>query len=481
MKLNIQVIINVIGILLVLLGGFMLACLGVSAYFGEDLLPFGMSSALAIGIGVVVWAWTLKCDRTIKRREGYLIVSLGWLVLVCFGSMPYILSGHFPDIASAFFESMSGLTTTGATVLVDIEKLPYGVSAWRNVEQWIGGMGIIVLTVAILPILGIGGMQLFVAESPGPSTEKLHPRIKDTANRFWLIYFGLTLLLIVLLKFGGMNFFDAITHSMSTVATGGFSPKNASIGHYDSAYIEYIVTLFMLICGSNFVLIYFLYKGNWRKVIQNEEWKVFIGVVAFLTVVVGVILYREMEFGFERSFRAAIFQIVSIITTSGFCTEDYHIWPVPSYMIIFGLMFLGASSGSTSGGVKLVRHLIMFKNNISELRKLIHPNAVIPVRYNGRSVKPEVIRNVLAFFLLYLFIFANGTLIMSFTGMDIITATASTAACLGNVGPAMGETAMHYETVTPFGKVFLAFLMLIGRLELFTVILLLSPYFWSGR
>lgn len=482
MILHTRVIINLLGLLAILNGGFMLLALPFSFYYNEDWKPILLSAFLAIGIGLAAWYFSRGYEKKdLRKREGYLIVTLGWLCMSFSGTLPYLLSGAIPGFTNAFFETISGYTTTGATILIDIEALPKAVLFWRSLTHWIGGMGIIVLTIAILPLLGIGGMQLFVAEAPGPTHDKLHPRIKETAKRLWYVYFSLTVAETLLLMLGGMSFYDAINHAMSTIASGGFSTKNTSITYYNSPFIEYVIMVFMFVAGTNFALLYFLFKGRFEKILANEEFKAYLLTVLTIAVVVSICIYHFTGYSIERSFRDALFQVVSMITTTGFITADYTVWSPFTTLIFFLLLFVGASAGSTSGGVKIVRHLILIKNSILELKRQIHPSAVIPVRYNNKAVSETITYNIAAFILIYLTIFSFGSLFMALLGLDFLTAIGAVASALGNVGPGIGLVGPvdNFSIIPDLGKWFLSFLMLLGRLELFTVLILFTPYFWS--
>ncbi|MCD4747616.1 MAG: TrkH family potassium uptake protein, partial [Bacteroidales bacterium] len=397
-----------------------------------------------------------------------------------FGALPFLLSGSITNYTDAFFETISGFTTTGATILTDIEVLPKGILFWRSLTHWIGGMGIIVLSIAILPILGIGGMQLFVAEVPGIVPDKLHPRITHTAKRLWMIYVFFTVIETVLLKLGGMNLFDALCHAFATMATGGFSTQNDSITGY-SPLIQYIIIIFMIIAGTNFTLHYFALHANIKKIWKNEEFRFYIYFIFGMCIFIMFFIFFLSDIRFEEAFRNSLFQVVSIITTTGFITSDYLIWPGYLWFLIFILMFIGGSAGSTGGGIKVVRQLLLFKNSGLELKRLIHPQAIIPVRYNGKAVPQNIIFKVMAFFLFYMIIFALGTLVMALLGLDLKSAIGSSAATLGNIGPGIGSVGPvgNYADIPAFGKWFLSFLMLLGRLELFTVLILFSPAFWK--
>jgi trk system potassium uptake protein TrkH len=483
MKINFKIIGSLLGILLIINGVFMLLCLPVSLFYREGgVFPLIISGLTSAGIGALLWWFTRKrTSNNLSKRDGYLIVTIGWLGVSLLGTLPYIFSGAIPNFTNAFFETISGYTTTGASILNDIESLPKGILFWRSLTQWMGGMGIIVLAVAILPLLGIGGMQLFVAESPGLRPDKLQPRITGTAKRLWFIYVGLTCVEFVLLLFGGMSVFDALNHSLTTMATGGFSTKQASIVHFDSPYIQYVLIVFMFIAGTNFTLTYFGFKGNFRKVWANEEFRVYLIGVLSIGIIVSVGLFFSTDANYERSFRDALFQVVSIITTTGFVSADYTSWTHALGILIFMLMFLGASAGSTAGGVKIVRHVLLLKNGILELKRQLHPAAIIPVRLNNKAVSQEITSNVLGFIMIYLTIYVISTIVMGLIGVDFLTALGSVATSLGNIGPGFGTVGpMHNFAHIPLtGKWFLSFLMLLGRLELFTVLILITPYFWK--
>lgn len=481
MRFNYKVITNIIGLLLMLNGVFMLFCIPFSLYSGEgDLLAISLSGAITLGTGSLLWLSTRNfSNKELKKRDGYLIVTLGWVSMSCFGALPYIFSGAIPNFTDAFFETISGYTTTGATILTDIEGVHCGILFWRSLTQWIGGMGIIVLAVAILPILGIGGMQLFVAEAPGISPDKLQPRIKETAKRLWLIYFSLTALETILLWAGGMTFFDAINHGLTTMATGGFSTKNASAAHF-APHLQYIITLFMFLAGTNFTMTYFGLHGQFRKVWKNEEFRFYFGTCVLLTIITATTIYFTASSDFEKSFRDGLFQVISIITTTGYVSADYTQWSPFITMLFFVMMFIGASAGSTAGGVKIVRHVILLKNSILELKRQLHPSAIIPVRFNKVAVPRDITFNILAFIMIYISIFALGSVIMASMGVDLETALGSVATSLGNIGPGLGSVGPvdNFAHIPLVGKWFLAFLMLLGRLELFTVLMLFTPYFW---
>jgi len=482
-SLNFKLIFKIIGFLLILEAGFMaLSLIPSYLYKGGDFKPILISTLITLFTGIIFWiSFRNRVQANLGKKDGYIIVSMAWVIFSLFGALPYFLSQSVDNYTDAFFETMSGVTTTGATIMTSIETLPHGILFWRSITQWIGGMGIIVLSLAVLPMLGIGGLSLFIAEVPGPTKEKIHPRIKETAKRLWGIYLILTLLLTFLLKYVGMNFFDAICHSFTTMATGGFSTKDASIAGF-SPLIQYIIVIFMILAGANFTLHYFALHGKFKKIFENEEFKFYIIFISVATLFVFLTLLIFKHFTLEKSFRGALFQVVSIITTTGFITEDYLLWPGSTWFFIFLLFFTGGCAGSTAGGFKMIRQVFILKNSYLELKRLVHPNAVIPVRYNGKPVPQDIIFNVLAFFLFYMLIFAFSSFLLSlYPIIDFETAVGSAASCLGNVGPSLGKTgpASNYYFIPTLGKWFLSFLMLLGRLELFTVLILLSPAFWK--
>ena len=466
-----------------ILGGLMLSTLTASLYFHSgDQYAILIAALITSGSGFLLYL--IKRDSSvIRKREGYLVVSLGWIVISLFGMLPYLINGAIPNITDAFFETVSGFTTTGASVLNNIEEMPEGLLLWRSMTQWIGGMGIIVMTIAILPILGIGGMELFVAEAPGPTSDKIHPRITETAKRLWAVYLTLTVLEAILLMAGGMTFYDAINHAFTTMATGGFSTKNNSIAYYDSAYLQYIIILFMFLAGTNFTLNYFLINLTPGKLWNNQEFKAYLLICVSLTVAIGTYLYLNNldTLQPEKCFRDALFQTVSLITTTGYVTADYTSWAPFLTVVFFLMMFLGGSAGSTGGGVKIVRHLALAKNSLLEFKRIIHPRAVIPVKINGRIVPQKIITNIMVFILIYLIVFAFGSVVMSAFGLDFDTALGSVATSLGNIGPGIGSVGPvdNFYSIPTGGKWFLTILMLIGRLELYTMLSLLMPWFWK--
>ncbi len=482
-----RVVLRVIGFLLILLAVFLLVPSLVSWFHGESVFrAFLLSSLISFLIGVFLFLLHKSSDG-VRKREGYLIVSGGWLAMTLLSAIPYMLSGELTDFASAFFESASGLTTTGATVFEDIESLPRGILVWRSMTQWLGGMGIIVLSVAIFPLLGIGGVELFVAEAPGPSTDKLHPRIKDTAKRLWLIYFGLTVLLAVILWFySGMSLFDAVNHALTTMSTGGFSTKNDSIAHFGPA-VQYPIIVFMFLAGLNYTIIYFGLKGQFRRVWRSDEFRAYLWIILCLILLVGFSVRWTTGQSTESAFRDAAFQLISVLTTTGYVSADYTTWGTGIVFLFFMLLFVGACAGSTSGGIKIIRHLVLFKNTLLEFKRLLHPRAMIRTKIDGQIVNGRVITHILVFLVSFLGLFIVGSIFMSIILADVdqalLTAMGSVATCLGNVGPAIGSVGPmdNFSDIPQLGKLFLSFYMIIGRLELFTILIVFSPHFWRSN
>lgn len=478
------------GVLLLFNGGLMLFS-SLMSYVYKDGVTFEitLSAFLVLSFGTLLMLFGRQYEKQIQKREGYLIVSLGWILMALSGTIPYLLSGTIPSFTASFFETMSGYTTTGATILNDIESMPEGILFWRSTTHWIGGMGIIVLAIAILPFLGIGGIQLFSAEAPGPAGDKLHPRITDTAKRLWLIYVFYTIIETLLLYLAGMTFFDAINHAMSTLSTGGFSTKNSSIAFWnDQPLIQYIIVFFMFLSGTNFVLSYFAFTKRFQKILADDEFRLYIRFIGFFTLLVVSMIFVNQHaqnlFAFksiEPTFRSAVFQVVSIITTTGFVTADFTQWTPLITIVFFGLMFLGGSSGSTAGGVKVVRHMLMIKSGFLEFKRALHPNAIIQARYNDKIVSDTISYNILGFFILYLLSFIIGAVGFSGLGMDFESAIGLAASTLGNVGPALGSFGPSdtYAALPANGQLWASFLMLLGRLELFTVLILFTPFFWK--
>ncbi|MCC5909994.1 MAG: TrkH family potassium uptake protein [Clostridiaceae bacterium] len=479
--MNYGIVIKVLGSLLLFEAIALVPSLGISLYTGEhDSQAFTYTILILITVGFAMVKIPNK-SRRIKSKEALTIVTLGWILVSFFGSLPFVFSGSIPSFVDAFFETISGLTTTGATIIDDIEVLPKGILFWRSFTHWLGGMGILVLTLAILPAIGVGGFQIFKAESPGPISDKLVPRMKDTAKILYTAYLGITILQIILLYIGGLSFYESLIHTFGTVGTGGFSTRNSSIGAFDSSYIVLVIAFFMIVSGVNFSLYYDLYKRRWRGIIRNSELKLYLSIIAACVLLITINLNGKLYDSLFDTFKHALFQVASFITTTGYATTNYEEWTSFSRAILFFLMFVGGSAGSTGGGVKVIRLLILFKLVKREIAKILHPRAMIPVQINGKVISSDVVASVTSFFFLYLILFAVGTLLISLEGIGFLSASSSVAATLGNIGPGfefVGPTQTYSQFTVP-SKLFLSLLMLFGRLELFTVFILLTPSFWE--
>ena len=483
--MNYRIVIKVLGSLLVFEGLLMIPALLVSLYYGQnDTFAFLTSIALMVAIGFVM-SKVKGSYKKIKAKEGLAIVAIGWILASFFGSLPFVISGSIPSFVDAFFETISGLTTTGSTLVKDIEALPKGILFWRSFTHWIGGMGILVFTVAILPTMGIGGFQIFKAESPGPMADKIVPRIKDTAKILYTTYISITILQIILLVAGGMSLYESAVHTFGTVGTGGFSTRNASIGAYNSTYIHIVITLFMVLSGANFSLYYALCKGKWRDVIRNEELRLYLGIILASGILIGLNIYIGTD-GYRNiglAFRDSFFQVGSIITTTGYATTDFDLWPVFSKMILLLLMFIGGCAGSTSGAIKNIRILVLGKLVKRQVAKTFHPNAYIPIKVDGKVISDDIVTGISGFLMLYIIMFVLGTLAISLEGLDIGSSISAVATSIGNVGPGFGFVGptRNFSGFSPYSKILLSLLMLMGRLELFTIIALISPKAWRNE
>ncbi|WP_462136864.1 TrkH family potassium uptake protein [Candidatus Mycalebacterium sp.] len=483
--MNFRFCLNILGSFIRILGLLMLIPAACSLIYGEDdLFALVSSAAIIFVFGFVLILATRGKGKTdeIERRDGFLIAVLFWVSASLLGSIPYLLYGVFPNPVDALFESTAGFTTTGASVIHDIEVLPHGILLWRNLSQWLGGMGIVVLAIAVLPRLSIGGGRLMALEAPGPTTERLTPRIAETAKNIWLVYVALSVLLAIILALSGMSVFDSITHSFSTMSTGGFSPNNMSIGHYGSPLIEAVITVFMFIAGINFVVHYLLMKGKFRDALKGKELKFYFLFMAVMTVIVCINLNGTGTFdSLGESFRYAAFQVVSIGTTTGYSSADFGSWPALSTFLLIILMVAGGCSGSTSGAVKQSRILVMAAKCYRELRKLIYPSMVSPVRFDGKPLEEAVVSNVASFLLLYAFGIIIGTgLITSLENISLLAAFSATVSAIGNVGPGFGALgpSENYAALADSTKGVLSLLMITGRLELYTILVLFIPDFW---
>ena len=443
-------------------------------------------------IAELVCYYFFKTDRELRIREGFLVVSLTWLFLSLVGALPFVISGILPSYTDAVFETMSGLTTTGATIMggatsdgfqnPQIESLPKSILFWRSLAHWLGGMGIIVLSLAILPLLGVGGMQLFQAESPGPTADKLTPRVQETAKLLWGIYVAFTATEFLLLwVHPSMDWFESINHAFATLATGGFSTKNSSIAAFDSVYVDIIITIFMFLAGINFAMHFRLLKGDTQSFFNNRETRFYALITLISILVISTSLWIFDEYSIGSALRYGAFQAVAIITTTGFGTDNYELWYSFGAFFLFLLFFAGGCAGSTGGGPKMIRWMIIIRNSYREVKQIVHPKAILPIRIGEKTVDPNIQRTVLSFFMLYLFVFGLGALIMASMGYGMDSAIGASIACLGNIGPGWGEFGPtdNFAQIPYVGKWVLILLMMIGRLEIFTVLLLFTPAFWK--
>lgn len=478
--MNPRGVIRVLGVLLIATGLAMLLSAGVSALYRDgDFQAMLTASGITLVAGVLMVV-TVREKVELGIKDGFATVTFGWLACGLFGALPFILTGVTPNPVDAIFESLSGFTTTGATILSDIEVVPHGILFWRSLTHWLGGMGIVVLSIAVLPALGVGGMQLFRAEVPGPTADRLSPRISSTAKILWGVYVGITLVETGLLMLGGMNLFDALCHAFGTVATGGFSTKNASIGYYNSAYIDAVISVFMFVAGTNFALHYWLLRRKVQNYWKDEEFRFYLTVTGVVIVALWLVLFFGQDETPLRALQLGAFQGISILTTTGYGTADFLLWGFGAQLLLFLLMFFGGMAGSTGGGMKHMRILLLIKHGIRELRRLLHPQAVFNIKLSDHRVSDDVMMKVLGFFLLYVFLFGLVTLALAMLGLTVPTAMGASAATLGNIGPGLGKVgpASNYSDLPNVAKLLLSFCMVVGRLELYTVLVVLTPMFW---
>lgn len=478
--INFKTVLKIAGLILIIISAAFLLCVPVALIYSEPFIHFILSFVTTLVPGLLLYfGIRSSLQEKVTTREGYLAVALGWLTLIFAGTLPYLYSGEIKGYINILFETTSGFTTTGASILQEVEILPKSILFWRSLTHWIGGIGIILLVIIVLPTLKVGGYNLFSLESS--VKQKLLPRTKSIARVILFIYLGITISEIILLTLGGMNLFDSICHSFGTVATGGFSTKNTSIADY-SPYIQYVMALYMFLAATSYVVYYFLVKRNFRQIEGNEEFWFYIFFTTVAVVFVTLVLYTGTDRPFEESFRHALFQVVSQISCTGFATTDYTVWPRAGIFFMFLLMFAGGSTGSTTGGIKMARHLISLKNLRSVIVRLQHPNAVAPVKLNGKIV-PEDINHLLTVFIqLYLVIFVAGTLIMVISGISIQESAGAAATSMAGIGPGLGASGNmgNYFHFTIAGKVDMVALMILGRLELFPIIALFSRAFWKN-
>ena len=486
--IHFKIIHRILGVLLLIESGILLLCALLPVFYGEnDLFGFVMASLISACCGMtcmIVGRSSLNNESAMTRRDGYIVVAVSWVLFSIFGSLPYYLSGYIPSYTDAFFETMSGFTTTGATIIDDIEAMPHGLLFWRSLTQWIGGLGIVFFTVAVLPIFGVGEVQLFAAEAIGPTRYKLHPRISISGRWIITVYLLITILCAVALRFCGMGIFDSVNHAFATAATGGFSTKNSSIAYFNSHSIEYVITFFMYLSGINYGLLFFVaFRGQVRKLIEDSQFKWYTFMLLIFTVIVAIGLFISTSYNAPSSLRNALFHVTAIITTTGFTTTDYTQWP-PFIWMLLGLgMYFGACAGSTSGGMKSIRIAILFKAMRNEFSRILHPNAVLPVRVSGKVIPQATKQSVLTFSIFIIALVFIGWFFYLAIGIDIADAYGTALSCLSNVGLTIGDHGCNvpWSDMPWIGKWFSTFLMLVGRLEVFSVLLLLTPSFWKRR
>lgn len=481
--INLNVIFKSFGLSLLIIGLMKLTAIYFAWYYSENtIIPILLASFVSTSCGLIMLLFSYKKEtQHFKQRESYIIVTGTWFMLGVFGALPYIFTGSIVNFTDAYFETISGFTTTGASILTDIEALPKSILYWRSLTQWLGGIGILVIVIAVLPTMGYGGVKLFVAEITGPTSNKLHPKIRTTAIFLIQIYGVLTVILILLLMFGGMNFFESVSHSLATLSTGGFSPKNRSIADY-SAYIQIVITVFMLFGGLNFAIHYYLIKGKFKKVFSNQELQMFVLLIFTISVINALLLiFNNTSYTTAEAFRHSFFQIISVVTTTGFVTTDWMLWSQSSWFLLLLMFFVGGMIGSTAGGIKFTRHLILLKNIRNEVKRIVHPNSITSIKLNKIIIPDDVVKNFFLIFIAYFVIFIIGTLALSFFIDSPKEAVSVSISCLAAVGPAFGEFGPvgNYSELHDIGKWICSVLMIIGRLEVIAFISLFYVSFWK--
>jgi trk system potassium uptake protein len=479
--MNYAIVLKNLGRLLICEALAMIPSLAVAWYYGgDDISAFSYTILLLLLIGATSFFIKPK-NKGLYARDGFAVTALGWILLSFFGALPFYFNGSIPSIVDAFFEASSGFTTTGSSILQAVEGLPEGILFWRSFTHWIGGMGVLVLAMAILPSVGAGSFQIMKAESPGPSPGKLVPKVKETAKILYGIYIVFTLAEAVLLKLAGMSWFDSLIHTFGSVGTGGFSNRNISVGDYNNVYIEIIITIFTFLCGANFALYYAVFKGNLKSIFKDEEFRIYSFIVIGSIALIAIDIYGSHYNSIAHSVRHSAFQVVTIITTTGFSSADFNTWPTFSKIIIFFLMFIGGCAGSTGGGIKDVRILLLLKSAKRDLLKIIHPRAVYTVRYGEKSVDEKILSEVTVFFFMFITLFCLAVLVVSIEGHDIVTTLTAVATTIGNVGPGLGMVGPmgNFSGFTDLSKIVLSFCMIAGRLEIYPILLMASRRFWK--
>jgi trk system potassium uptake protein TrkH len=479
-----HVILNALGKIILFIGIAMLTCLFWAGHDGEIVVKgFVLAAAVTIFAGLMLTVFFQSKD-SVNFKESFAVVTLGWLAASIFGALPFLMTGFQDSFAGAWFESMSGFTTTGASVFTDVEVCPRAVLFWRSLTQWLGGIGIIALFIALISNIGVRANQLFKAEVPGPISDKISPRIRETARGLWKTYVVISLICMLTFYALGMDFFDAICHAFTTMATGGFSTKNASIGFYSSPWLQWAVTFFMIVAGTNFALHFLAYKKRSPAgYLRNVEFKFYLGIILVAALIIALNLNHGTGGSlavWEEKFRIACFQVVSILTTTGFVTVDYNLWTPLAGTVLLLMMFVGGCAGSTAGSIKPGRYLIILQRSVIELKKMVHPKAVMPQRFGNKVLSEELIINVQQFFFLYILILVGGTIFISMLGLDFVSSLTASATCLGNIGPGFGLVGptQNFAFIPTAGKYVLTLEMLIGRLEIYPMLVLFVPAFW---
>lgn len=477
-------VIRVLGVLLFVEVGMFLLCAAISWGYGEEVAKtFLLTAGINTLVGGLLLLLSRGADKRLSKRDGYCIASLTWVLFTLFGMLPFYLSGSVDSLANAVFETMSGFTTTGATIMDNIDSQPHGILFWRSLTQWIGGLGIVCFAIAVLPIFSEGNIQLFSAEAVGVTHDKIHPKISIMTKWIWVIYLILTIIETILLCCGGMDLFDAVCHSFSTTATGGYSTKQDSVAYWNSPFIEYVISIFMILSSANFALYFLCMKGKVQKILRDEELRWFLWSVGILTAIITLALIFQNHYDAEKAFRKALFQVATIHTSCGFSTDDYNLWPTFTWILLIFAMLAGGCTGSTAGGIKSMRIMMMAKGIRNNFKKILHPNAVLPIRVNKQAVAPNIVMSVAFFIGFYMLCILIGwTLLLSF-GVGFSEAFSTVVSSIGNVGPGLGYCgpAYSWNALPDAAKWVLTFLMLIGRLEIFCVMLLFYPGFWKSR
>ena len=480
-------ILRVLSAILLIVSFFILCC-GVFSLIEKNPLRVSFSLLIPAAIGALFFLimdfFSRKDEKPfLTNRDGFLLVTLSWVSASALGALPFILSGYIPSYIDAFFETVSGFTTTGSSILTNIEAMPRALLLWRATTHWLGGMGIVVLLVAVLPALGFSAIRIMEAEAPGPSVDRITPHISSTAKTLWLIYLGLTILETLLLCIGGMSLFDAICHAFATMATGGFSTKNTSLAHYNSGFIQWVVTIFMFLAGTNFTLHYHLLKGKIGSFFKDTEFKVYLSIFVIASVIIAAdLLNAGLYHSLGQSLRFSAFQVSSILTTTGFATADFGAWPAASQAILFILMFIGGCAGSTGGGIKVIRIVVLFKMAATEMRYVANPRGVYTIFLGNKALRKNVIYDIAALVFLYFAFFFVSVIVISFSGVDLLSSATAVIANLGNIGPGLGKVGptFNYAFFPWWAKLWLSFAMLVGRLEVYTVLVLFSKKFWRS-